>query len=64
LAFFGPSFGWLTDTQRRFPDVFRLVQKWFHPAEFCFAPVPDETNAALPQKDVPVPQLVQWPTKI
>jgi hypothetical protein len=30
-----PSFRWLTDTQRRFPDVFAGYKTGFIPPEFC-----------------------------
>jgi hypothetical protein len=35
-ALAAPSFRWLTDTKRRFPDVFARRKRGFVAAQFCF----------------------------
>jgi pantetheine-phosphate adenylyltransferase len=63
LGLGGPSSGWLTDTKRRFPDVFAKPQKWFRRGTVLFRrPVCNETQAAH-TGDAPTLELVQEPWK-
>jgi hypothetical protein len=47
LGLFGPSFGWLTDTQRRFQNVFARCKNGFVAPEFCFVAHSGRNKAGL-----------------
>jgi hypothetical protein len=58
-ALAAPSFRWLTDTKRPFPDVFARSENGFMPLEFCFVATAATKHGPVAWEDAGNPELVQ-----